>query len=97
MDNSDIAKFLISLSRDLVPHDKKIGVVVSGGFDSSVLYWLIKEVCNHRGQECIPFTVPWVPTGIKTGVSIEPWLVFIKQALAFEDLSEYCKLKVGFI
>ena len=60
MDNSDIAKFLISLSRDLVPHDKKIGVVVSGGFDSSVLYWLIKEVCNHRGQECIPFTVPKV-------------------------------------
>ena len=51
MDNSDIAKFLISLSRDLVPHDKKIGVVVSGGFDSSVLYWLIKEVCNQFNKK----------------------------------------------
>ena len=83
MDNSDIAKFLISLSRDLVPHDKKIGVVVSGGFDSSVLYWLIKEVCNHRGQECIPFTVPKVPTGIKAGVCIMPLLVKILPSLAF--------------
>ena len=60
MDNTDIAKLLLSFSRDAVPENKTIGVVVSGGFDSSVLWYLVANRCRATGQKCIPFTVPKV-------------------------------------
>ena len=41
-----------------VPTDGTIGVVVSGGFDSSLLWHIIYGICLERGQKCIPFTVP---------------------------------------
>ena len=41
-----------------VPTDGTIGVVVSGGFDSSILWHIVYGVCKERGQKCIPFTVP---------------------------------------
>jgi hypothetical protein len=36
----------------------KIGVVVSGGFDSSVLWHVVYGKCLEEGRECIPYTVP---------------------------------------
>ena len=41
-----------------VPTEGTIGVVVSGGFDSSILWHIIYGICKERGQKCIPFTVP---------------------------------------
>ena len=60
MDNTDILKTLWSLQTDYIPKDKVIGVVVSGGFDSSVLWHIVYGVCIERNQLCIPFTVPKV-------------------------------------
>ena len=41
-----------------IPLNKKIAVLVSGGWDSAVLWYLVKSVCMERNQECNPFTVP---------------------------------------
>jgi 7-cyano-7-deazaguanine synthase in queuosine biosynthesis len=41
-----------------IPTDKRIGVVVSGGWDSACLWYMTKTICNKRGQECIAYTVP---------------------------------------
>ena len=41
-----------------VPKDGTIGVVVSGGFDSSILWHIVYGICLERGQKCVPFTVP---------------------------------------
>ena len=43
---------------NLIPRDKKIGILVSGGWDSACLWTIAKATCNTRGQECVPFTVP---------------------------------------
>jgi hypothetical protein len=43
-----------------IPHNKTIGVVVSGGFDSSIMWHIIYGECLTRNQKCIPFTVPKV-------------------------------------
>ena len=41
-----------------IPLNKKIAVLVSGGWDSAVLWYLVKSICMERNQECNPFTVP---------------------------------------
>ena len=41
-----------------VPRGKKIAVLVSGGWDSAVLWYLVKRTCMDRNQECNAFTVP---------------------------------------
>ena len=41
-----------------IPRNKKIAVLVSGGWDSACLWYMTKKICNARGQECVPFTVP---------------------------------------
>jgi len=41
-----------------IPEDGTIGVVVSGGFDSSLLWHIVYGICKDRGQKIIPFTVP---------------------------------------
>ena len=48
---------VFSVSR-YIPRDKKVGVLVSGGWDSAVLWCMAKRICIERGQECVPFTVP---------------------------------------
>ena len=35
-----------------------IGVVVSGGLDSTVLWHYMYGICKERNQKIIPFTVP---------------------------------------
>ena len=49
---------LLSEIKKNIPTDKKIGVMVSGGFDSALLWYIVKDECEKRQQECIPFTVP---------------------------------------
>jgi len=41
-----------------IPENKRIGVVVSGGWDSAVLWYLVKNSCLQREQECVAYTVP---------------------------------------
>ena len=41
-----------------VPKEGTIGVVVSGGFDSTVLWHYLYGICKERNQKIIPFTVP---------------------------------------
>ena len=41
-----------------IPLDKKIAVVVSGGFDSTLLWHAVYGECIERNQTCLPFTVP---------------------------------------
>lgn len=40
------------------PKDKRIGVMVSGGIDSTILYYLVAKKCQERGQTLIPLTAP---------------------------------------
>lgn len=42
----------------LLPRDKTIGVLVSGGFDSAVLWYAVKKICLERNQQCNPYTIP---------------------------------------
>lgn len=57
----------------IIPENKKIGVVVSGGFDSSVLWHMIYGECLKRGQECIPFTVPKVDGALTYATKMLEW------------------------
>ena len=41
-----------------IPKDKTIGVLVSGGFDSAVLWYAVKKICLQRNQQCNPYTIP---------------------------------------
>ena len=56
-----------------IPENKKIGVVVSGGFDSSILWHIIYGECLSRGQECIPFTVPKVDGALTYATRMLEW------------------------
>ena len=49
---------MFNIDGDGVPKEGTIGVVVSGGFDSSLLWHIVYGICKDRGQKCIPFTVP---------------------------------------
>jgi|TARA_B110000914_G_scaffold120425_1_gene105163 7-cyano-7-deazaguanine synthase in queuosine biosynthesis len=49
--------FTFSLVKD-IPLDKRIAVMVSGGWDSAVMWYMVKTVCMQRNQECNAFTVP---------------------------------------
>ena len=48
----------MALNSRLVPTDGTIGVVVSGGFDSTLLFFMLYGICLERGQKIVPFTVP---------------------------------------
>ena len=41
-----------------IPHNKRIAVVVSGGWDSAVLWYIVYNECKRRQQSCRPYTVP---------------------------------------
>ena len=56
-----------------IPRDKKIGVVVSGGLDSSILWHIVYGECLERNQECIPFTVPKVDGALTYATRMLEW------------------------
>lgn len=60
IDMSNVAKYILWLKKDLIPKNKRIGVVISGGFDSTILWHTIYGECLENNQVCIPFTVPKV-------------------------------------
>ena len=41
-----------------IPLNKRIAVLLSGGWDSAVMWYMVKSICMERNQECNPFTVP---------------------------------------
>ena len=45
--------------------DKTIGVIISGGFDSAVLWHLVYKECLKRSINIKPFTVPKVDGSIR--------------------------------
>jgi|TARA_B110000908_G_C10258491_1_gene457346 hypothetical protein len=79
---------------DAIPHDKRIAVSVSGGWDSAVLWHIVYNECKKRGQECKPYTVPkidgaqrWANEVIRqSGYEGETTLV---GSVAAEDVSSY--------
>ena len=48
----------VSPAKVNVPHDKRIAVCVSGGWDSAVLWHIVYTECKKRRQSCRPYTVP---------------------------------------
>jgi len=38
--------------------NKRVGVMVSGGWDSACLWYMVKKICTERGMSCEPFVVP---------------------------------------
>jgi len=56
-----------------IPRDQVIGVVVSGGLDSSLLWHMIYGVCLERNQKCIPFTVPKVDGALTYATRMLRW------------------------
>jgi len=56
-----------------IPHNKTIGVVVSGGFDSSIMWHIIYGECLKRNQQCIPFTVPKVDGALTYATKMLEW------------------------
>lgn len=76
MDNTDIANFLISANKGI--SDKQtIGVVVSGGFDSSLLWYFINEY-KRPDQKVIPFTVPKVDGALTYANRMLEWYSKLK-------------------
>ena len=73
MDMTEVARTLVSLHQDMIPSNKKIGIVVSGGLDSSVLWHMIYGECLKRGQECVPFTVPKVDGALTYATRMLAW------------------------
>jgi len=53
-----------------IPENKKIGVMVSGGIDSAILWYLVYSECVKRGQECIAFTGPKLDSSVPHSTSV---------------------------
>lgn len=58
---------------NLPPKDQTIGVVVSGGFDSSLLWHIIYGICLERKQKVIPFTVPKIDGALTYSTRMLKW------------------------
>ena len=59
------AKFYIDYLKPWHDSDKTIGVIVSGGFDSAVLWHLVYKECLKRDIKIKAFTVPKVDGSIR--------------------------------
>ena len=56
-----------------IPHDKRIAVCVSGGWDSAVLWHIVYNECKERGQSCRPYTVPKIDGAVKYANQVLAW------------------------
>jgi 7-cyano-7-deazaguanine synthase in queuosine biosynthesis len=84
----------VSHVRDNIPHDKRIGVCVSGGWDSAVLWYIVYNECKKRGQSCRPYTVPKIDGAVNYANKILQWSGYdaetnIVGSIDSEDPSEY--------
>ena len=50
-----------------------IGVVVSGGLDSSILWHIIYGICLERERKCVPFTVPKNDGALSYAIRMLDW------------------------
>ena len=64
---------LVSHVRDSIPQGKRIGVCVSGGWDSAVLWHIVYEECKRRGQSCRPYTVPKIDGAVNYANKVLEW------------------------
>jgi len=86
----------VSHVRDNIPHNKRIGVCVSGGWDSAVLWYIVYNECKKRGQSCRPYTVPKIDGAVKYANQVLKWSGYdaetnIVGSIDSEDPSEYVK------
>ena len=84
----------VSHVRDNIPHDKRIGVCVSGGWDSAVLWYIVYNECKKRGQSCRPYTVPKIDGAVNYANKILQWSGYdaetnVVGCVDAEDPSEY--------
>ena len=77
MDNTDVANFLINVNKNGLSDEKTIGVVVSGGFDSSLLWYIVNEFTGPD-QKVIPFTVPKVDGALTYATRMLEWYSKLK-------------------
>tara|TARA_Y100000816_G_scaffold199784_1_gene146554 strand:+ start:3743 stop:4435 length:693 start_codon:yes stop_codon:yes gene_type:complete len=77
MDNTDVANFLINVNKNGLSDKKTIGVVVSGGFDSSLLWYIVNEFTG-TDQKVIPFTVPKVDGALTYATRMLEWYSKLK-------------------
>jgi len=87
-------KKLVSHVRDSIPTDKRIGVCVSGGWDSAVLWHIVYNECKERGQSCRPYTVPKIDGAVNYANKVLQWSGYdqptnVVGSVDAEDPSEY--------
>lgn len=84
-----------------VPVGKKIGVFVSGGWDSAVLLYIIWDICIKQRNEMRIYTVPKLDGAVKHAERVVKWCRYklitdavphdIVGSITAEDPSEYVK------
>lgn len=87
-------KKLVSHVRDSIPADKRIGVCVSGGWDSAVLWHIVYNECKKRGQSCRPYTVPKIDGAVNYANKVLQWSGYdqptnVVGSVDADDPSEY--------
>jgi len=58
---------------DLPKAGERVGVFVSGGWDSAVLWYIIKQHCLRNKIECVPFTVPKLDGAVNFANKVLEW------------------------
>ena len=86
----------VSPAKVSVPHDKRIAVCVSGGWDSAVLWHIVYNECKKRGQSCRPYTVPKIDGAVKYANQVLAWSGYdaetnIVGSIDSENPSDYVK------
>ena len=56
-----------------VPYGKKVGVFVSGGWDSAVLLYLVWSKCLKQGNELCVYTVPKLDGAVNYAEKVVEW------------------------
>lgn len=56
-----------------VPYGKRIGVFVSGGWDSAVLLYMVWSQCLKQGNELVIYTVPKLDGAVKYAEQVVEW------------------------
>lgn len=84
----------VSPAKVSVPHDKRIAVCVSGGWDSAVLWHIVYNECKKRGQSCRPYTVPKIDGAVNYANQVLAWSGYdsptnVVGNVDAEDPSEY--------
>lgn len=85
---------LVSHVKDNITANKRIAVMVSGGWDSAILWHIIYNECKERRQSCRPYTVPKLDGAVKYANQVLKWSGYEGEAnivgsIDSEDVSYY--------